>query len=291
MINITECVMFFETHLLLYYCFVAIVGVCVGSFLNVVIYRYPKILAKVWREQCYEYLKMTVSEFEESNLKVMSLSQPASHCPHCQKSLKWYDNIPLLSFLYLRARCRNCQAAISGRYFLIEGITLCLSVLVVYQLGVSLQALFALILIWFLIAMSTIDIEHQILPDTMTLSMLWLGLLVNSFELYMPLQDAVFGAIAGYLFLYAVATIFKYLRKREGMGQGDFKLLACFGAWLGWQALPVLILIASVTALMVSFILYCLKRQSFQAAIPFGPYLALAGFVCLLWDQPLMFLG
>lgn len=269
-----------------YYLFVIFVlGLLIGSFLNVVIVRLPRMLHHSWAAQCYDYLKQPLPQ---ETAKPYNLIFPRSHCPHCQHLISALDNIPILSFLFLKGRCRYCHMAISWRYPLTEAATALLSILVAYRFGFTWQTLAALIFTWSLIALTLIDFAEQLLPDDITLPLLWLGLLVNSQSLFVNLSDALYGAIAGYLFLWSVYWIFKLLTHKEGMGYGDFKLLAMLGAWLGWQMLPIIILLSSMVAVIVGLSLIASKRLHRDQPIPFGPYLAMAGWLSLMWGDKLL---
>jgi Type II secretory pathway, prepilin signal peptidase PulO and related peptidases len=261
---------------------VGIFGLIIGSFLNVVVHRLPLMMERDWRQQSREFLGL---EVEPEPL--FNLARPASHCPACKQSLRWRDNIPLLSFLFLRGRCRACKARISLRYPVLELTSACLAVFIALQFGLSWQAFFALIFAWTLLALSAIDIDTQLLPDSLTLPLLWLGLLINAQGLFVTPSAAIIGAVAGYVVLWCVYWLFKLLTGREGMGFGDFKLLAALGAWLGWQALPLIILLSSVVGAVVGIALIVLRGRDRHAAIPFGPYLAAAGFIALVWGPEL----
>ncbi len=257
-----------------------VLGLCVGSFLNVVIHRLPKILERDWRAQCAELCGETPEAGEH-----FSLVRPRSRCPACGHPIGALENIPILSYLFLRGRCSACSAAISLRYPLVEGITAALSVFAVWHFGPGWAAFAALCLIWALIALCFIDLDTQLLPDCITLPLLWLGLLFNLWGVFANLQSAVIGAMSGYLSLWAVYWLFKLATGKEGMGYGDFKLLAALGAWLGWQLLPVIVLLSSMIGAMVGIVLIIFARRGRNVPIPFGPYLAGAGIVALFWGQ------
>lgn len=267
---------------------IALLGLMVGSFLNVVIFRLPIMLHREWRAQCYDYLNEHDGQpLNPNNSEKFNLITPRSRCPHCQHLISATENIPILSFLIQRGRCRHCQKGISWRYPLLEILTMVCSVIVAFFFGFSLHTLFALLLTWSMIVLSAIDIEHQILPDDITLPVLWLGLLINIQGLFSPLNDAIIGAIAGYLFLWTIYWAFKLITGKDGMGQGDFKLLAMLGAWLGWQALPTIILLSSFTGALVGITLIVVKGHKRHQPIPFGPFLAFAGWIALLWGDKL----
>lgn len=260
-----------------------IIGLLVGSFLNVVIYRLPVMLQRSWRKECLDYLQMEA----EPEGEPFNLSLPLSRCPKCQSPIKPYQNIPVISYVFLKGQCAHCKNPISIRYPLIEAFTATLSVLVAWHFGYTPQAGFALLLTWCLIALSFIDIDHQLLPDNITLPMLWLGLLLSLFGLYTDVNASVIGAIAGYMVLWLVYQAFKLATGKEGMGYGDFKLLALFGAWLGWQTLPMIILLSSLVGAVIGITMIIFAKQDHNKPIPFGPYLAAAGWIALLWGNDL----
>jgi leader peptidase (prepilin peptidase)/N-methyltransferase len=267
--------------------FVFVLGLMVGSFLNVVILRLPPRLMQDWRLQCRELLEI---QLEDSQAEpAPGLVTPRSRCPQCGSGIAWYDNIPVLSWLLLRARCRHCTAKIGARYPLIELATGLLSVWSIAHFGPGPEGFSALILVWALIAATGIDFDHQLLPDQITLPLLWLGLLINlNWQLFASLEDAVIGAVAGYLLLWSVFHLFRLATGKEGMGYGDFKLLAALGAWLGWQLLPVIILLASLVGAIVGILMMIIARRGKDIPIAFGPYLAAAGFIALLYGDELV---
>lgn len=258
----------------------------IGSFLNVVIYRFPKMLEQGWKRECREFL---ADELAKNNTdkaeEVMTLSKPSSSCPSCQHKIRFYENIPVISWLVLRGKCSQCRAKISFRYPLVESATAILSVVIAAHYGVTYTTLFLLILTWGLICLTLIDFDHMLLPDQITLPLLWLGLLVNIDGAIVPLNDSVIGAVAGYMSLFSVFWLFKLLTGKEGMGHGDFKLVAVFGAWIGWQLLPLLILMASAVGAIIGISMMVFKNHQREQAIPFGPYLAIAGWITLLWGN------
>lgn len=267
---------------------IALLGLCIGSFLNVVILRLPRMLYLQWETQFQAQAQdqsqpapLPISEGNTDN--PFNLILPASHCPQCLHKLSWFDNIPLLSYIWLKGSCRYCHHKISARYPSIEFLTASLSVLVFLKFGFSLETLAGLILTWILIAISFIDIDHQLIPDNLTLPGIWIGLMFNAFAVFQSPSAAILGAIAGYLALWSIYWIFKYLTGKEGMGYGDFKLIALLGAWLGWQALPLIVMIASFLGSIVGVSLILAKKQHKDSPIPFGPFLALGGWVTLLW--------
>ena len=260
-----------------------VLGLMVGSFLNVVIYRIPKMMEQEWRENCAEIS----GESSASDAPKMTLSSPASSCPHCRHKIRFYENIPVISWLVLRGKCSACGEKISARYPIIECITAILSVIVAWHFGYGWQALGGLILTWALIALSVIDIDHQLLPDSITLPFLWLGLAASLLPVFVDSHDAIIGGIAGYMSLWLVFQTFKLLTGKEGMGFGDFKLLALLGAWLGWAALPGIIILSSLVGAVLGVILLTVQKKDHQTPIPFGPYLATAGWISLLWGEEL----
>ncbi len=278
---------FFASHTAVLLLYAGIIGLLVGSFLNVVIYRLPLMMERDWRQQCHEFLEMPPPAAHGSSFSVFNLAKPDSHCPHCKHSIGALENIPVFSYLWQQGKCKHCQAPISLRYPVMECVTAILTCTVVATHGFTWLTLALLVFTWALIALTMIDVDHQLLPDDLTLPLLWLGLLINTTGMLVPLQDAVLGAIGGYLVLWTVYWAFKLLTGKEGMGYGDFKLLAALGAWLGWQALPVVILLSSVVGAVVGISLILFKGHGRDVPIPFGPYLASAGFLSLLWGHAL----
>lgn len=267
----------------LFLCLIFIVGLAFGSFLNVVIYRLPLIMEREWHTQCRELLDLPA---EESNK--LSLAFPASACPKCGHKIRFWENIPVLSYLFLKGSCSNCGNKISLQYPLIEAATAILSVAVAWQFGVSWQTPLALLLTWSLVALTMIDLHKQLLPDSITLPLLWLGLIANIFEIFTTLESAVIGAIAGYLALWSVYHLFKLVTGKEGMGYGDFKLLGALGAWLGWKILPLIILLSSLVGAITGIALIVITRHDKNIPIPFGPYLAIAGWIALIWGDDMI---
>lgn len=262
----------------------ALLGLCVGSFLNVVIHRLPKMMDHEWREQCAELLGQNCPD-ATSTVEKLSLARPRSRCPVCAHPIRAHENIPVLSYLLLRGRCSACGTAISVRYPLIELLTGVLSAVLVWHFGATWQAAGALLLVWSLIALTMIDLDTQLLPDSITLPLLWLGLVFNLQGHFVSLEAAVIGTIAGYLSLWSVYWLFKLATGKEGMGYGDFKLLAALGAWLGWSMLPTIILLSSLVGAGVGIALIAFARHGRNVPIPFGPYLAAAGVIALLWGE------
>jgi leader peptidase (prepilin peptidase)/N-methyltransferase len=254
----------------------------IGSFLNVVIHRLPKMMEAEWHAQCAELRGETPAESTPYNLAV-----PRSACPRCGHRITALENIPLLSWLWLRGRCSACSAPIGARYPLVELLTALLSAAVAWKWGVSAQTLGALLLVWTLIALAFIDLDTTLLPDSLTLPLLWLGLLFNLGGHFASLPDAVIGAMAGYGVLWSVYWLFKLVTGKDGMGYGDFKLLAAIGAWLGWQMLPVTLLLSSVVGAAVGIAMIVLVKHDRRVPIPFGPYLAGGGLVALFFGTDL----
>jgi leader peptidase (prepilin peptidase)/N-methyltransferase len=263
----------------LLYTVVAFVSLCIGSFLNVVILRLPRMMEQGWRCQCEEFLELP--EASRTAAEPVTLSSPASTCPSCSHSIRPWENIPVVSYLVLKGRCSSCKTRISPRYPIIEAVTAIFSLITVLLIGPSVAALWALVLVWTLIALTVIDFDTQLLPDSMTLPLMWLGLILNYFTTFTDFCNAFWGAIAGYLSLWSVYWLFKLVTGKEGMGHGDFKLLAALGAWLGWQLLPAVILLSSVVGALVGISLIVFRKQGREVPIPFGPYLAAAGLLCL----------
>jgi len=262
---------------------VGLLGLMVGSFLNVVIHRLPIMMEREWRAHCSELAEGNTSppDTEEK----LTLSIPRSRCPHCGHSITARENIPVLSYLWLRGRCSACSEKISARYPLIEFITALLSVTVAWHFGFTWPALAALFFTWALITLTMIDFDQQLLPDSITLPFLWLGLALSLWPVFVDSPTAIIGAIAGYLSLWIVYWAFKLVTGKEGMGYGDFKLLALLGAWMGWQMLPVIILLSSAVGAVVGITLILVRGRNRNTAIPFGPYLAAAGWIALLWGH------
>lgn len=262
--------------------FAGIFGLLIGSFLNVVIYRVPKMMQRESDNYVAHESGKPLPHTDRYNLMV-----PRSACPHCGHRITAVENIPVLSYLVLRGRCSECKAPISARYPIIELLTGTLSAFLVWRFGSGLAGVATLLFAWLLIAMTFIDADTQLLPDDLTLPLLWLGLLINLNGTFVPLSDAVIGAAAGYLSLWGVYWLFKLATGKEGMGYGDFKLLAALGAWLGWKMLPVIILLSSVVGATVGISLILFAKRGRDNPIPFGPYLAAAGVIALLFGKQL----
>ena len=270
----------------LQYSLIAILGLLIGSFLNVVILRFPIMLYRNWKQECEGMAEELPDPPAVKDLsKPYNLVTPASHCPGCGSPVRAWQNIPVISYLFLRGKCGSCKTRISPRYPVVELVTAAMSAVLVLKFGWGWPLAAMLIFTWLLIAMSVIDIDHQILPDGMTLGLLWLGLLINSQGLFTDLESAVFGAALGYGVLWSFFWIFKLLTGKDGMGYGDFKLLAALGAWLGFQQLLTIIILSSVVGAVVGVIGIAILGRDRQLPIPFGPYLAAAGWIAALWGD------
>jgi leader peptidase (prepilin peptidase)/N-methyltransferase len=268
----------------------ALLGLLVGSFLNVVAYRLPVMMQRSWKTECYSILELEPSQSDAAQLdQTFNLSKPDSHCPICDHKIKAWENIPVISYLILGGKCSGCSAHISIRYPTVEILSGLCSALVVFTFGPNWLSLALLVLSWSLIVLTLIDLDHQLLPDNITLPMLWLGLLVNTIGLGMgvSLPDAVIGAMAGYLVLWCFYWVFKLLTGKDGMGYGDFKLLAALGAWMGWQSLLPVIIISSLVGAITGIITITILKHDRSAPMPFGPFLAGAGFIVLIWGPQL----
>lgn len=253
----------------------------IGSFLNVVIARLPKILFTQWTDECNDFLGIDIPQ--ASNDDTFNLCWPGSHCPDCKHKINWHDNIPIISFLWLKGKCRNCKNSIPLKYPLVEALACITTMVIVFMHGITTESSLMCLLSYILIAQSFIDYEHQIIPDELTMPTLWLGLLVNTQGGFVSLHDAVIGAAAGYFTLWAFYQVFKIFTGKEGLGYGDFKLLAMFGAWFGYQVLPAIIIISSCVGAIfgIGMIAFCGYDKT--KPIPFGPYLAIAGWIAMLW--------
>lgn len=278
----TDFFQLLESSLPVFTAVCAILGLMVGSFLNVVIHRLPKMMELGWQQQCAELRGEPPAETPRYNLLV-----PRSACPHCNHAIGALENIPVISYLLLRGKCKGCGARISPRYPVIEAISGVLSAWAAWHFGFGWAAAGALLLVWALLALTAIDFDTQLLPDDITLPLLWTGLLFNSFGTYTDLHSAVLGAVFGYLSLWSVYWLFKLATGKEGMGYGDFKLLAALGAWLGWQMLPLIILSSSFVGAVVGIALIVAAKHGRNIPIPFGPYLAGGGLIALFWGQAL----
>ncbi len=272
---------FLASHVLVFVLCTLLIGLLIGSFLNVVVYRLPLMMQRDWREQAREVLELPA----EARGATFNLVLPNSKCPQCGHEIKPWENIPVISYLFLRGKCSSCKTPISKRYPLVELSCGLLSAYIAWHFGFTWQAGGMLLLTWGLLAMSLIDADHQLLPDALVLPLLWLGLIFNHFGLFTSLEDALWGAVAGYLSLWSVYWLFKLITGKEGMGYGDFKLLAMLGAWGGWQVLPLTILLSSLVGAVLGLIMLRLRNAETSTPIPFGPYLAIAGWIALLWGE------
>lgn len=262
--------------------FITIIGLMVGSFLNVVIYRLPEMMKRNWLQQCAELHGKAIE-----TLPTFNLITPRSACPHCGHKITALENIPIISYLALRGRCSQCQARISPRYPIVEAVTALMSGFVAWHFGYSLITIAVLIFVWSLIALAVIDLNTQLLPDDITLPLLWLGVLVNMNDGFTDLHSAIIGVMAGYLSLWSIYWCFKLITGKEGMGYGDFKLLAAIGAWLGWSMLPIVILFSSLVGAIAGVGLIIAAKLKKNIPIPFGPYLVGGAFIALFWGEKL----
>lgn len=280
----------------LYYFIVMAIGILIGSLLNLIIYRLPKMMEREFIEEINIYISEQAKSSTEKITNEVSLSinhtlsnqsvnlfLPRSFCPKCQHTLSWWQNIPLLSYLILKTKCFYCHARISPRYFFIEAFTGLILFICAYHFGVTWEAFWAMVFSLFLITMSFIDIDHQLLPDSLTLPFMWLGLILSLFGLFISTDTAIVGACVGYLSLWSIYWAFKIITKKEGMGYGDFKLSAALGAWLGWQALPSVLLLSALLGTIIALGLRAANKLDLGSPISFGPFLALAGWVYLIW--------
>ena len=259
---------------------VALLGLCVGSLLNVVIHRLPRMMEAQWREECAALDGREVAPAETYNLFT-----PRSACPLCKAPITALQNIPVVSWLVLRGKCANCKTPISARYPFVEILGGALALVVAWRFGYSAALAFALVYVWVMLALTFIDLDTQLLPDDLTLPLMWLGLIANTFGVFTDLRSAVLGAAGGYMILWSVYWAFRLIAKKEGMGFGDFKLLAAIGAWTGWQVLPVAIVISAGLGAVIGSLVLWLSKQGSDTRIPFGPYLALGGVAGLLWGR------
>ncbi len=278
-----ELISYFILNPTALYIAVGVFSLCIGSFLNVVIYRTPKMMEQEWRTDCQFLLHPEQPIIDESKI---TLSKPDSTCPKCQSPIRWYQNIPVISWLALKGKCGSCQNPISIRYPLIEVVTAVVSLIVVAVFGPTLQMLFGLVFTWVLITLTFIDFDTQLLPDRYTLTLAALGLGINSFALYTSPTSAIWGYIIGFLCLWIVYYIFKLVTGKEGMGYGDFKLLAALGAWMGPMMLPLIVLLSSLVGAIIGIILMKVRKENLPFA--FGPYIAIAGWIAFLWGEKIM---
>jgi leader peptidase (prepilin peptidase)/N-methyltransferase len=271
-----------------YLSFSVVLGLLVGSFLNVVSYRLPLMLKTEYAKECREFLNVDHCTPNNNAQKTFNLMFPHSHCPHCEHSISMRDNIPLISYYLLRGRCRHCQHRIHWQYPLVEAVCAAVTFLVTWHFGWQLLTLGLLLLTWNLIVMTVIDLEHLIIPDELSLSFLWLGLLININDTLVPLHDAVLGAAFGYLSLWSIYWIFKIITGKEGMGYGDFKLTALLGAWFGWQQLPLIVFLSACIGLLFGMYRILIQKHSKDTPFAFGPFISLAGFIAMIWGKQLL---
>lgn len=284
-----------QSQLWFYLTTIGLVSLCVGSFLNVVIYRLPLMMQREWQGECRLLLESelksnkanTNEPFSSGLNSTFNLVKPNSTCPKCKTAIKAWQNIPIISWLFLKGKCASCSNPISARYPIVEAITALLSLVVAYKLGATEQALLYIAITWALVALTFIDIDHMLLPDQITLPLVWLALIAAVLGYTVTPADAIIGAACGYLSLWSVFWLFKLLTGKEGMGYGDFKLLAVFGALLGWQSLLTIILLSSVVGAIIGIALLTIQGKDKATPIPFGPYLAIAGWITMLWGEQL----
>jgi leader peptidase (prepilin peptidase)/N-methyltransferase len=281
-----------QANLWFYLTTVGLVSLCIGSFLNVVIYRLPVMMQKEWQTECRLLLadELTSPKTEQTTSQTtdtFNLLKPNSCCPKCKAAIKPWQNIPIFSWLFLKGKCATCDNPISVRYPIVEAITAILSLVVAYTFGATEQALLYIVVTWALVALTFIDIDHMLLPDQLTLPLLWLALIASVMGYTIAPSDAIIGAACGYLSLWSVFWLFKLITGKEGMGYGDFKLLAVFGALLGWQSLLTIILLSSVVGAVIGIALLSIQGKDKATPIPFGPYLAIAGWITMLWGTQL----
>ncbi|GAB0109943.1 A24 family peptidase [Pseudoalteromonas distincta] len=274
-----------QSQLWFYLTTVGLVSLCVGSFLNVVIYRLPLMMQHEWKNECRVLLENDLKNNAPVNNEPFNLIKPNSTCPKCKAAIKPWQNIPVISWVLLKGKCANCSNPISFRYPAVEAITAILSLIVAYSFGATEHALLYIFVTWVLVALTFIDIDHMLLPDQLTLPLVWLALVASVMGYTIAPTEAIIGAVFGYLSLWSVFWLFKLLTGKEGMGYGDFKLLAVFGALLGWQSLLTIILLSSVVGAVIGIILLSIQGKDKATPIPFGPYLAMAGWITLLWGN------
>ncbi len=276
-----DTLQFFADNPTWFIAIVAFLSLFIGSFLNVVIYRLPRMMQQNWSEECRIYLGLKPHD----DIEKLNLCMPFSHCPHCKKLIRPWHNIPLFSYFWLKGRCAYCHARISLRYPLVEALTAIVSVYIAWRFGLTWQMLAALIFAWICICLTFIDLDFHLLPDQLTLLLVWLGLFFSLFSIFCGSHDAIIGAISGYLIFAIVQLIFGWFTGKTGMGQGDYKFLAGMGALLGWKMLPLIILLASVSGVIFAFTYMIIKRHFKSVPLPFGPYLAVGGFIAILWGN------
>jgi len=275
----------FTQNTVMFYITVFVISLCIGSFLNVVAYRLPIMMRRQIEEDFHSLSNDIPST--ESTAEPFNLMVPHSACPKCKSPIKPWQNIPVISYLWLKGKCANCQTSISSRYPIVEALTGLLGLLIAFHFGATIQTAALLVFTYFIVALTLIDLDEYLLPDSLTLPLIWIGLIANSFGAFTTLESAVYGAIIGYLSLWSIFWLFKLLTGKEGMGYGDFKLLSAIGAFLGWQALPVVILLSSAVGAVVGITLMLVLGRDKNIPIPFGPYLAAAGLIAALWGDQL----
>ena len=273
---------YFQTHPYAFVILMIVVGLVIGSFLNVVIYRLPIMMERDWREQCESLFGIT-ERSEKGMSTTFNIVRPRSQCPHCGKLITAFNNIPVISFLILKGKCNNCGKSISIRYPVVEILSGTLAGITAAHFGYHIEVLFACMLSWALIGLTFIDLDHQLLPDDITLPFLWIGIICNMFNLFTDINSSIIGVITGYGLLWLIFIIFKFFTGKTGMGYGDFKLTAMLGAWLGWQLLPLVILLSSLLGAIIGICLVLLAGHDRKIPIPFGPFLAIAGWIALIW--------
>jgi leader peptidase (prepilin peptidase)/N-methyltransferase len=283
-----ELISLLRENTLFFLTVVGLFSLLVGSFLNAAIYRIPIMLQQGWREECEELFGGETANSSLDAAKKFNLFVPRSQCPHCGHMITAIENIPVLSYLFLKGKCSSCATTISIQYPLVELATATVSVLVAWKIGFGWQALAALFFTWTLITLALIDAKTMLLPDNLTIPLMWLGIAVNYFNLFIDLQSSVLGAMIGYLSLWSLYHVFRLLTGKEGMGYGDFKILAAIGAWGGWQILPFTIFAASLVGAVVGILMMVLQGKKESQPIPFGPWLALAGFVAFIWRDEII---
>lgn len=273
----------------LYVALIVVLALLIGSFLNVVIHRLPLMMERDWRSQCEELLATPATKLPEGRFDLMV---PRSQCPACDAPITALQNVPILSYVLLRGRCANCGAAISARYPAVEALTAVLSGLVAWRFGFGAEAAAAILLTWVLVAVTFIDFDHQIIPDSISLPLVWIGLTLSLFHplpgasvLFIAPQTAIVGVLAGYLSLWSVYHLFRLVTGKEGMGYGDFKLLAALGAWLGWQQLPMIIILSALVGAVLGIALIVVHGRDRNVPMPFGPFLAAAGWLAMMYGQ------
>lgn len=276
-----DIIFFFETHPQLFILLVGFVSLFIGSFLNVVIYRLPRMMQQSWTYECKEFLNLPT----EKTRSPYNLFLPLSHCPKCNKTILPWHNIPVISYLFLQGKCANCKTQISLRYPFVELLTGLSSLFIAWWFGFNWQTLAALLFVWTNICLIFIDIDFKILPDELTLSLLWLGLFLSLFNVFCPSHDAILGAISGYLIFAIIQFFFGLATNKVGIGQGDYKFLAALGGFFGWQSLLGIIMLASISGLLVTLLTMLYKNNFKSEPLPFGPYLAFAGIITLLYGQ------